>query len=779
MNHTPTAQAAPPALSLEERYTFDVSGMTCAACANRIERKLNKLDGVSATVNYATERAVVTGITSPAHAIDVIRGAGYDAAEHDDQDDEWSRRANENRIVSLRRRLITAALLTVPLMDLTIALALVEQWRFPGWELLCVLLAVPVITWAAWPFHRAAWRNLQNRSVSMDTLVSIGILTSFGWALVSMLAGIDAADGVWLGIGEVPEGANALYLDVAAGLTTFQLAGRYFETRSRRRAGDVLGALSALGAREARRRRDGVETMVPVEELRTGDVVLVRPGETIAVDGRVIEGTASLDTGAMTGESLHRTVGPGDEVIGGSVSADGILALEATRVGAHTQLAQMAAVAEQAQIRKAQAQHLVDAVVRVFVPVVLVLTVLVALAWLLAGADVSTAVTNGISVLIIACPCALGLATPTALMVGVGRGALLGVLVKGQDALEASGKVTTVVLDKTGTLTLGAPRVVGIHADGVTAEQLMRLAAGVEASSEHAVAEALRTHAATMVADIPTATEHIVSPGHGISATIDGESIAVGSPAFLRERGAHVSEPLAETVNDAERAGHSTALVARGTEAIGVITLSDVMKPDAVEAVAALHELGLRTVLLTGDTPAAAERVAGSLGIPEVRAGVLPTEKVAVIEQLQDEGHRVAMVGDGINDAPALAAADLGLGIVTGTDVALKTADIILVRDDLYAIADAITLARATNRTIRTNLIWAFAYNIAAIPIAAIGLLNPLIAAAAMSLSSVFVVHNSLRLQNIQTLRPSAGPAPRGQGARSETTTNVGAEMHQ
>lgn len=779
MNHTPTAQAAPPALSLEERYTFDVSGMTCAACANRIERKLNKLDGVSATVNYATERAVVTGITSPAHAIDVIRGAGYDAAEHDDQDDEWSRRANENRIVSLRRRLITAALLTVPLMDLTIALALVEQWRFPGWELLCVLLAVPVITWAAWPFHRAAWRNLQNRSVSMDTLVSIGILTSFGWALVSMLAGIDAADGVWLGIGEVPEGANALYLDVAAGLTTFQLAGRYFETRSRRRAGDVLGALSALGAREARRRRDGVETMVPVEELRTGDVVLVRPGETIAVDGRVIEGTASLDTGAMTGESLHRTVGPGDEVIGGTVSADGILALEATRVGAHTQLAQMAAVAEQAQIRKAQAQHLVDAVVRVFVPVVLVLTVLVALAWLLAGADVSTAVTNGISVLIIACPCALGLATPTALMVGVGRGALLGVLVKGQDALEASGKVTTVVLDKTGTLTLGAPRVVGIHADGVTAEQLMRLAAGVEASSEHAVAEALRTHAATMVADIPTATEHIVSPGHGISATIDGESIAVGSPAFLRERGAHVSEPLAETVNDAERAGHSTALVARGTEAIGVITLSDVMKPDAVEAVAALHELGLRTVLLTGDTPAAAERVAGSLGIPEVRAGVLPTEKVAVIEQLQDEGHRVAMVGDGINDAPALAAADLGLGIVTGTDVALKTADIILVRDDLYAIADAITLARATNRTIRTNLIWAFAYNIAAIPIAAIGLLNPLIAAAAMSLSSVFVVHNSLRLQNIQTLRPSAGPAPRGQGARSETTTNVGAEMHQ
>ncbi|MGP5839327.1 heavy metal translocating P-type ATPase, partial [Brachybacterium alimentarium] len=665
------------------------------------------------------------------------------------------RRANETRIVSLRRRLITAALLTVPLMDVTIALALVEQWRFPGWELLCVLLAIPVATWAAWPFHRAAWRTLQNRSVSMDTLVSIGIITSFSWALISMAAGIETSGGVWLGFGEVPDGANALYLDVAAGLTTFQLAGRYFETRSRRRAGDVLGALSALGAREARRRHDDTEAIVPVEELRAGDIIIVRPGETIAVDGQVIEGTASLDTGAMTGESLYRTVGPGDDVIGGSISADGILAIEATRVGAHTQLAQMAAIAEQAQIRKAQVQHLVDAVVRVFVPVVLALTVLVALIWLLVGAGASTAVTNGISVLIIACPCALGLATPTALMVGVGRGALLGVLVKGQDALEASGKVTTVVLDKTGTLTLGVPRVVDIHPHGVTAEQLIRLAAGVETSSEHAVAEALRNLAATLVADIPAATDHTVSPGHGISATINGEIIAVGSPAYMDQLGVRICPDLTGIVNAATRNGQSTVLVAQGTKAIGAITLADLMKPDAVDAVAALHRLDLQTVLLTGDTSAAAQRVAKSLGITQVRAGVLPTQKVDVIEQLQREGHRVAMVGDGINDAPALAAADLGLGIVTGTHVALKSADIILVRDDLYAIADAITLARATNRTIRTNLIWAFAYNIAAIPIAAAGLLNPLIAAAAMSLSSVFVVHNSLRLQSIRTLRPT------------------------
>src|SRR5699024_696030 len=436
------------------------------------------------------------------------------------------------------------------------------------------------------------------------------------------IVGIEPSGGVWLGIGKVPDGANALYLDVAAGLTSFQLAGRYFETRSRRRAGDVLGALSALGAREARRRRDGEETMVPVDALRPGDVVVVRPGETIAVDGEVLEGTASIDTAVMTGESLHRTVGPGDEVVGGSLSADGVLAIEATHVGAHTQLAQMAAIAEQAQNRKARVQQLVDRAVGVFVPVVLGLTVLVALFWLVAGAGTATAVTNAISVVVIACPCALGLATPTALMAGVGRGALLGVLVKGQDALEASGTITTVVLDKTGTLTPGAPQVVEVHAEGTSPQQLMRWAASVEASSEHAVAEALRSHAATLVADVPAATGHSVSPGHGISAEVDGERIAVGSPAFMDQLGAQVPAALSSVVEAAAGEGRSTVLVARDTEVIGAVTLSDVMKPDAVEAVAALHDLGLESVLLTGDSPAAAERVAESLGVSQVRAGV-------------------------------------------------------------------------------------------------------------------------------------------------------------
>ena len=757
MNETDSAvepRTASVASDLEESYTLDVSGMTCAACATRIERRLNKLDGVSATVNYATERAVIVGATGPADTIPLIRRAGYDAVLHDEQDDEWSRRANETRIVSLRRRLFTSALLTAPLMDLTIALALVPQWRFPGWELLCVLLAVPVVTWAAWPFHRAAWRNLWQRTVTMDTLVSIGITASFGWAVASMVIGIEPQGGFWLGFGHAPGGADALYLDVAAGLTTFQLAGRYFETRSRRRAGDVLGALTALGATEARVSDSSGERMVPVTELSVGDVIRVRPGETIAADGRVIEGTASVDTGIMTGESIYPVVASGDEVIGGSISTDGVLLVRATSVGAHTQLAQMAAIAEQAQVRKAQVQHLVDVVVRVFVPVVLVLTVLVAGIWLLVGADLSTAVTNGISVLIIACPCALGLATPTALMVGVGRGAVLGILVKGQDALEASGRVDTVVLDKTGTLTVGAPRVTEISAAGISEEWVMRLAAAVEASSEHAIAQAIRERAETMVSDIPAAHGHRISPGGGISAEVDGAMVAVGSPAHLDVVVIAVSADSQRLTPHAPYLGLWVVLVPRDAHAIGAITLADVVKADAVAAVETLHELGLQTVLLTGDSPAAAERIAASLGITRVRAGVLPTQKVAVLEDLRGQGHRVAMVGDGINDAPALAAADLGLGIVSGTDVALRSADIILVRDDLFAIADAIVLARATNRTIRTNLVWAFGYNVAAIPIAAVGLLNPLIAAAAMSLSSVFVVHNSLRLQNLRSLRP-------------------------
>ncbi|MFE5777470.1 heavy metal translocating P-type ATPase [Brachybacterium sp. NPDC056505] len=753
---------APGPIDPAERWSFDVSGMTCAACANRIERKLNKADGISATVNYATERALVTGIEAPDEAITLIRAAGYDAAVHDEADDTWSRRATEMRITSLRRRLIAAALLTIPLMDVSLVLALVPQWRFPGWALLCVLLAIPVVTWAAWPFHRMTLRNLRHGAVSMDTLVSIGIAVSFGWAIVSMLVGLEPQDGFWLGFGRAPAGADALYLDVAAGMTTFQLAGRYFESRSRRRAGDVLGALTALGASEARVRRDGAESMVAIDQLRRGDLLVVRPGETVPADGEIVEGSAALDTGAMTGESVLRTCGIGDEVVGGTVSTDGLLVVRATGVGAHTQLAQMAAIAEQAQVRKADVQRTVDAVVRVFVPVVLVLSVLVAGVWLLLGANIATAVSNAISVLIIACPCALGLATPTALMVGVGRGAVLGILVKGQDALEASGTVTTVVLDKTGTLTVGAPSVERVVVTGeASAEQVLRWASAAESSSEHAVATAIREHAASRVADVPEARDFHVTPGLGVEAEIEDAQVAVGSPAHMESLDIVVPADLAATVREAEASGRSAVLVAREGGAVGAIVLADEIKPDARGAIAALHEAGLRTVLLTGDSEAAARRAAADLGIDDVRAGVLPTGKAAAIEELRAEGHSVAMVGDGINDAAALAAADLGLGMVSGTDVALKSSDIILVREDLFAVIDAIALSRATNRTIRTNLVWAFGYNVAAIPIAAIGLLNPLIAAGAMSLSSVFVVHNSLRLQNFRSRRPRSGRSGR------------------
>jgi Cu+-exporting ATPase len=737
----------------DERYAFDVSGMSCAACASRIERTLNKLDGVTATVNYATERALVTGIDEPGTAVEAIRRAGYDAAVHEDGDDTWSRRATEIRIGTLRRRLVVAALLTIPLMDVSLVLALVPGWRFPGWQALCVLLAVPVVTWAAWPFHRTTIRNLRHGSVSMDTLVSLGITVSFGWAVVSMVVGLEPSDGFWLGFGRAPAGADTLYLDVAAGVTTFQLAGRYFETRSRRRAGDVLGALSALGATQARVVVDGDERMVPTDALRTGDLMSVRPGETIPADGTVEDGLAAVDTGTMTGESLLRTMHPGDEVIGGTVSTDGRLLVRATSVGAHTQLARMAAIAEQAQVRKARVQRTVDSVVRVFVPVVLAIALAVCVAWLLVGADAGTAVANAISVLIIACPCALGLATPTALMVGVGRGAMLGILVKGQDALEASGRVTTVVLDKTGTLTEGAPHVEEIVTHGIDTARLLRLAAAAESSSEHAVAQAVRTCAAESVADVPVAEDFAVAAGLGVSARVDGAEVAVGSTRYMQERGVHLPSELDEACTRAASGARSAVVVARDTEAVGVLVLSDTVRPDAREAIAGLHAIGLRTVMLTGDTQATAARVGEDIGIDDVRWGILPTQKVEAVQQLRREGHRVAMVGDGINDAPALAAADLGLGVVTGTDVALRAADIILVREDLCAIVDAIVLARATQRTIRTNLAWAFVYNIAAIPIAAVGLLNPLIAAAAMSLSSVFVVHNSLRLQNVRSRR--------------------------
>lgn len=743
-NHLPAAEGAIAVQPVQ----LDVSGMTCAACARRVERALNKLEGVTASVNYATERAIVTGLAADqvTEAVQKVEKAGYGARVHDDADDAWSRRATEVRISSLRRRLLLSAILTVPLMDITIVLALVPGWRFPGWEWVCILLALPIVAWAAWPFHKATIRNLRHGTVSMDTLVSLGIAASFGWAVLTLLFGLgQQGAGYWLGFGITPEGANSIYLDVAAGMTTFQLAGRYFETRSRRKAGDVLGALNQLAATHVRILTGQNETIIPVTSLHVGQVFVVLPGETIPADGTIIAGQAAVDASMLTGEPLPADLGTGARVVGGTISTNGRLEVRATSVGAHTQLAQMAALAEQAQARKARVQTLVDRVTSYFVPAVIVLAVLVTIAWMLAGTPFETAFGIGIAVLIIACPCALGLATPTALMVGIGRGASLGILVKGQDALEASGTITTVVLDKTGTLTTGQMSVRSLTpAATATEQELVQVAAAVEQGSEHIIARAITAASATPPEH---ASDFVTHPGRGISATVRGKRALVGNRVSLYEHGVRFND----LDQDATSQGAETAVyVAHADRYLGQITLGDAIKPGARKAITALHRQGMKTVLLTGDTRAAAEHTAQRLGIKTVISGVLPTHKADTIRELKAQGERVAMVGDGINDAVALAAADLGIAVVSGSDIALKSADIILVRDDLAAIPDAIGLSRRTLRTIKTNLGWAFGYNIAAIPIAAAGLLNPLIAAAAMALSSVLVIHNSLRLQRFR-----------------------------
>ena len=735
---------------------LDISGMTCAACAGRVERALGKLDGVTASVNYATERAIITGLpdSEVPTAIRQVENAGYGAHLREGSDDTWSTRATEVRISSLRRRLAVSALLTVPLMDITIVLALVPGWRFPCWEWVCVLMALPIVTWAAWPFHRATLRNLRHGAVSMDTLVSLGIAASFGWAILTLLLGFGTTEAAsyWLGFGVTPAGADSIYLDVAAGMTTFQLAGRYFETRSRRKAGDVLGALNALAATHVRVVSDGVETIEPATALRVGDTFVVLPGETIPADGIVHAGTAAVDASMMTGEPVPVPVGPGAAVTGGTISTDGRLEVTTTSVGANTQLAQMAALTEQAQARKARVQNLVDRIVTWFVPAVITLAIIVTVAWTFTGTPFAQAFGIGISVLIIACPCALGLATPTALMVGIGRAATLGILIKGHDALEASGTITTVVLDKTGTLTTGRMTVETATPFGIADHELWRLAASVEQGSEHAIAHAIQDAARAHVTDLHPLEDFTALPGLGATARITGSTLLVGNADLLREHGIDLT-PAAAALADAHEHGHTVALVARDGQLIGLLALADTIKPGAADAIKALHAQNLTTVLLTGDSPAAGARIAAELGIERVHAGVAPAQKADVVRELQAAGEKVAMVGDGINDAIALATADLGLALVSGTDIALKAADIILVRDDLHVIPDAIAISRKTLRTIRTNLGWAFGYNIAAIPIAAAGFLNPLIAAAAMSLSSVLVVYNSLRIQRVRSTR--------------------------
>ncbi|OLZ52830.1 heavy metal translocating P-type ATPase [Amycolatopsis keratiniphila] len=717
-----------------------VSGMTCAACSTRVERTLNKLDGVRASVNYATERATVQvpGTLADDVLIERVRKSGYTAEIRGDEDPD----TGFARVRDLRRRLVVAALLAIPLGNLSITLALVPRLRFPGWELLCLVLAVPVVFWSALPFHRATLRNLRHRSSSMDTLVSLGVLSSFAWSAWSAFAG-GTEPGYWIGFGPTAAGADAIYLDVAAGVTTFLLAGRYFESRSRRSAAGLLAALDALAAKDVRVLRDGAERMVPIGELAVGDLFVVKPGESIAADGVVHNGLSTVDVSAVTGEPVPAEVTTGDRVIGASVNRDGRLVVRATAVGTHTQLAQMTALAERAQARKAAVQRLVDRICAVFVPAVLGVAALTLAVWLLGGAPARDGFAAAVAVLIIACPCALGLATPTALMAGVGRGAQLGILIKGPDALEASRTVDTVVLDKTGTVTTGKMTVTACRpADGLTTGELLRFAGAVEAGSEHAIATAVVTAARAELPDLPQVERFTALPGLGAQGEVEGQDVVVGNARLFADRGI----PCDFTVAD----GATAILVAVDGRVAGQLEVRDVVKPSAPAAVEALHALGLRTVLLTGDNEAAARVVAEEIGVSDVRAGVLPAEKAAVIEELRAGGARVAMVGDGINDGPALATADLGMAMARGSDIAVRSADMVLVREDLRVVPDAIRLADRTLRIIRGNLLWAFGYNVAAIPLAALGLLNPLIAGAAMSLSSVLVVSNSLRLKDFR-----------------------------
>ncbi|HJP79831.1 MAG TPA: heavy metal translocating P-type ATPase [Pseudonocardiaceae bacterium] len=727
-----------------------VGGMTCAACAARVERKLNKLDGVQATVNLATEKATVD---YPA-AIDVdrliaeVEKAGYQAKRHEPELSDDAK-AEAATVKSLWHRLVVALLLTAPVGDLSITLALVPALRFPGWQWLLLVLTIPVATWCAWPFHRIALRNARHLSTSMDTLVSVGITASVIWSIYTIFFNSGAGettDGVW---GLIFRPGGAIYLDVAAGVTTFLLAGRLFEAKARRRAGGALRALAALGAKDvAILDADGNERRLAIGHLKVGQDFVVRPGETIATDGVVRGGHCAVDTSTMTGESMPVEVGEGDAVTGGTIALHGRLVVTATRVGDDTQLAHLVRLVEQAQTDKAGIQRLADRICGVFVPVVFGLAALTLLGWLLVDGSVSHAIGAALAVLIIACPCALGLATPTALLVASGRGAQLGIFIKGHQALESARAIDTVVLDKTGTITHGRMAVAGLRVtDDVDRADVLRMAGALEEPSEHVVAAAITARAKQELGSLPEVTDFASLAGLGVRGVLNGREVLVGSARLLAEHDVTIPDDLAAARAEWEANGHTTVLLAADGVALGVFALADTVKPSAKSAIAQLRAMGLRTVLLTGDNTATARSVAAEVGIDEVIAEVMPDDKAAVIQRLQAEHHSVAMVGDGVNDAPALARADLGLAVVSGTDVALGAADLILVRDDLDVVPGALKLARSTLRTIHGNLAWAFGYNVAALPLAAFGLLNPLIAGGAMALSSLFVVSNSLRLR--------------------------------
>ncbi|MFE1379281.1 heavy metal translocating P-type ATPase [Streptomyces sp. NPDC058740] len=727
-----------------------IGGMTCASCAARVEKKLNRMDGVTATVNYATEKARVehSAEVTVGELIATVVKTGYTAQEPPPPEPEpepaagaeatAAETADDPELAALRQRLTVSAVLSLPV----VLLAMVPALQFDSWQWLSLTLAAPVVVWGALPFHRAAWTNLRRGAATMDTLVSVGTLAAFGWSLWALFLGDAGTPGMRhdfdLTVSR-DHASSTLYLEVAAGVVTFILLGRFLEARAKRKAGAALHALMRLGAKDVAVLRGGTEVRVPVAALRTGDRFVVRPGERIATDGTVAEGASAVDASLLTGESVPVDVTTGDPVTGGCVNVSGRLLVEATRVGADTQLARMAQLVEDAQNGKAQVQRLADRISAVFVPVVLLIALGTLVTWLLVTSDTTAAFTAAVAVLIIACPCALGLATPTALMVGTGRGAQLGILIKGPEVLETTRRIDTIVLDKTGTVTTGRMRLSGVYAyEGTDETELLRLAGALEHSSEHPVARAVAAGAAAKLGELPVPKSFENVPGLGVRGSVEGRLVLVGRAALLTAEEIEVP---------AGAAGPGVVHVAWDGRARGTLTVADAVKETSAEAVARLRGLGLRPVLLTGDGREVAERVAAEVGIDEVIAEVLPQDKVDVVRRLQAEGRTVAMVGDGVNDAAALATADLGLAMGTGTDAAIEASDLTLVRGDLRVAADAIRLSRRTLATIRGNLGWAFGYNVAALPLAAAGLLNPMIAGLAMAFSSVFVVTNSLRLR--------------------------------
>jgi Cu+-exporting ATPase len=755
--------------------TLDIGGMTCGACSARIERKLNKLDGVTAEVNFALERAHVS--FDDRHSLDdvisTVEKMGYTAVEPPPPEEVLAQRpadseeeAADRELASMRQRIWVCLALTVPV----IAMAMITPLQTDNWQWLSLTLASPVAVWGAWPFHTAAWKNLRQAGGTMDTLVSIGVLASYGWSLYALFFGYAGLTGMRMSFVMTPvpgQGLHHIYLEVATSLTLFVLVGRYAEHRAKRRAGSAVRALLELGAKDVTVVRAGQEATLPITQLRVGDLFVVRPGEKIATDGVVAEGASAVDASMLTGESVPQEVAAGDSVIGATVNTSGRLVVRAERVGADTQLAHISRLVSEAQAGKAPVQRLADRVAAVFVPVVLAIAVAVCGFWLGNGGDAAVALTAAVAVLVVACPCALGLATPTALLVGTGRGAQLGIVIRGPHILESTRRIDTIVLDKTGTVTTGTMQLIDVAcADGVDRDELLTLAGAVEHASEHPIAAAVTAAARALTRQLPPVSDFQADAGYGVSGRVDDREVIAGRPAWAADR-MTMPEKLAAQLAAAEQRGCTLVAVGWEGQVRGLLLVADEAKPTSRRAIDELRRLGLTPILLTGDNAGAAARIAEEMAITDVEAEVLPQDKAAVVRRLQEQGHTVAMVGDGVNDAAALAQADLGIAIGGGTDAAIEASDITLVRGDLRDAADAVRLSRRTLGTIKGNLFWAFIYNLAGIPLAASGTLNPMIAGAAMALSSIFVVTNSLRLRRFRARPRDDVSAPPRNAARS------------